>query len=250
MDPNDIRLILVVNVAFGALAFFARTVGRSGLLAGVMLGSILWWIAGWQGWCVLFLFFIIGSGLTKFKAGVKESRGIAEASGGRRGARNALAKVMPGLLAAWCAALFTDPASAWNGIWHVAFVATFATAAADTAGTEVGKAIGRTPILLTSFRRVAPGTIGAVSVEGTAAGIVAAVALAVFGALAKNYYQPFDPWKGASVVVAAAFLGNVFESWMNAFMVGRKKLDHELSNFLLCVAGGAAALGMCALFRL
>lgn len=244
MILQDVLVGAGVNVAFGAIAFFAKTVGISGFVAGAALGTLLWVLAGWQGWLMLVLFFLVGSGLTKFGAREKEARGIAEAEGGRRGARNALAKVTPGLLAAGFGAWLGDP----YGAWRAAFVATFATAAGDTAGTEVGKAIGRTPILLTSFRRVAPGTIGAVSVEGTVAGIVASVVLAVAGALL-NYYSPLAPWKGCAIVAVAAFGGNVFESWINAFMAGRKKLDHEVSNFLLCVAGGALAFGLVSVLR-
>jgi uncharacterized protein (TIGR00297 family) len=219
------------------VAFAARSVGRSGLVAGTLLGTLLWCLAGWRGWCLLGAFFVLGSGLTKFGAREKEARGIAEAAGGRRGARNAIAKVAPGLLVAIIGIILAAP----EVFWHVAFAATFATAAADTAGTEVGKAIGRTPILLTTFRRVAPGTIGAVSVEGTVAGLLAAAAIAGLGASLGFYTTAIDPWIGALVVVAAAFAGNVFESWTNAFLANRRKLDHDLSNFLLCSVGGAVA---------
>lgn len=239
METKEILIAAGVNLAFGAAAFAAKTVGRSGFIVGSILGTGLWLFAGWQGWTILVAFFIVGSALTKFGAKEKEARGIAEAEGGRRGARNAIAKVTPGLAVALLSYILTDP----RGAWHIAFVATFATAAADTAGTEVGKAIGKTPILLTSFRRVAPGTIGAVSIEGTAAGIVASIVLAALGGLLK-YYKPISPLAGGAVVAAAAFGGNVFESWVNAFMAGRKKLDHEVSNFLLCVAGGAIAYGL------
>jgi uncharacterized protein (TIGR00297 family) len=238
IDWTQAAIALGVNAAFGVAALLARTVGLSGLVAGTLLGTALWLLAGWQGWALLVAFFVVGSGLTKFGSREKEARGIAEAEGGRRGARNALAKVTPGLLAAALGRWLGDP----DGAWHAAFVATFATAAADTAGTEVGKAIGKTPILLTSFRRVPPGTIGAVSVEGTVAGLVAGALLALLGGVL-NYYSPASPWIAAALVVAAAFGGNVFESWVNAFMAGRKKLDHEVSNFLLCIAGGALAFG-------
>jgi uncharacterized protein (TIGR00297 family) len=232
VGASDVAIALGANLALGLVALAARTVGRSGLIAGTILGTALWLLAGWQGWVVLVAFFVIGSALTKVGARTKEARGIAEAKGGRRGARNALAKVTPGILVAALARLLPEESVA---LW-VAYVATFATAAADTAGTEVGKAFGRTPILLTSFRRVAPGTIGAVSVEGTVAGLLAAAALAALGA-GLALYAPM----GVAVVIVAAFGGNVFESWTNAFLANRRKLDHEVSNFLLCAVGGALA---------
>jgi uncharacterized protein (TIGR00297 family) len=239
IDGTRVAIGFGVNLAFALLAYAARTVGPSGVAAGTALGTLVFVLRGWQGWLVLAAFFVVGSGLTKFGAKEKEARGIAEAEGGRRGAKNALAKVTPGLLAAILGFTLGD----LDGAFAAAFVATFATAAADTAGTEVGKAIGKTPILLTTFRRVPPGTIGAVSVEGTVAGLLAAAALAVLAA-ALSLYTPVPAWQGALVVVAAAFGGNVFESWINAVMARRRKLNHELSNFLLCVAGGLLAFAL------
>ncbi|MFN0206157.1 MAG: DUF92 domain-containing protein [Planctomycetota bacterium] len=246
MDPDwkQIGIGLAVNVGCGIVAFAAKTVGLSGLIVGSILGASLWALAGWQGWVIFVAFFVIGSSLTKFGAKEKEARGIAEEKGGRRGAKNAIAKLLPGVIAAVFATILGDPA----GAWHAAFVATFATAAADTAGTEVGKAIGRTPILLTTFRRAKPGEIGAVSVEGTVAGLIAGALLAALGGFL-NYYSPVAAWKGAVIVTIAAFGGNVFESWINAFMAGRKKLNHEVSNFLLCVAGGALAYALVILLK-
>lgn len=235
-DPRQAAIGFGVNLVFALAAFAAKTVGVSGVIAGTLLGTTLYVLRGPEGWLVLVAFFVVGSGLTKFGAREKEARGIAEARGGRRGARNALAKVTPGLVAAVLGRLLGDA----DGAFAVAFVATFATAAADTAGTEVGKAIGKTPILLTTLRRVSPGTVGAVSVEGTVAGVAASAVLAALGA-ALSLYAPLEAWKGAAVVVAAAFGGNVFESWLNAAVAKSMKLDHEVSNFLLCTAGGALA---------
>ncbi|HKE01291.1 MAG TPA: DUF92 domain-containing protein, partial [Planctomycetota bacterium] len=91
LDVADVGIAFGANLILGLLAFAARTVGSSGLIAGTILGAGVWLLAGWRGWCVLVAFFVIGSALTKVGARTKEARGIAEARGGRRGARNALA---------------------------------------------------------------------------------------------------------------------------------------------------------------
>ena len=54
--------------------------------------------------------------------------------------------------------------------------------AADTASSEIGKAYGRRTFLITTLRPVPPGTEGAVSLEGTTAGAVAALLVALVGA--------------------------------------------------------------------
>ena len=59
---------------------------------------------------------------------------------------------------------------------QIGFVASFASKLSDTVSSEVGKAYGRTTYLATNFKVVQRGTEGAVSLEGTFAGIAAALA--------------------------------------------------------------------------
>lgn len=54
-------------------------------------------------------------------------------------------------------------------------MASFCSKLSDTVSSEVGKAYGKTTYLVTTFQRVPRGTEGAVSLEGTAAGVAAAV---------------------------------------------------------------------------
>ena len=102
--------------------------------------------------------------------------GIAEERGGRRGAGNAFANTGVAAIAAVLSALTyaTGPALA-------AFVAALAAGGSDTAASEIGKAWGRRTYLVPTFRRVPPGTSGAVSLEGTAAGLIGAFALGGLG---------------------------------------------------------------------
>ena len=61
--------------------------------------------------------------------------------------------------------------------------AALAEATADTLASELGEVLGGPPLLLTTLRRVAPGTDGAISLAGTlagASGAVLVVLVAVF----------------------------------------------------------------------
>jgi len=102
--------------------------------------------------------------------------GIAEERGGRRGGGNAFANT--GLAAVAAAAVATP----YREAALVAFVAALATGGADTVASEIGKAWAAGPTCPRRSRR-APGTPGAVSLEGSAAGILGALALAGCGAL-------------------------------------------------------------------
>ena len=54
-------------------------------------------------------------------------------------------------------------------------IAALAEATADTLASELGEVLGGPPLLLTTLRRVAPGTDGAISLAGTVAGTGGAV---------------------------------------------------------------------------
>jgi uncharacterized protein (TIGR00297 family) len=112
---------------------------------------------------------------TRFGYSRKQSLGIAE----QRTGRNA-AQVAANLgVAAICALLYV---LAWrNSRLLIALVAAVAEAAADTVSSEIGQAVGGTPLLITNWKPAAPGTNGAVTLTGTAAGIAAALAVSLSG---------------------------------------------------------------------
>src|SRR5262249_18293044 len=138
--------------------------------------------------------------------GRKTSLGIAEAKGGRRGAGNALANT--GLAAA--AALLSALTYAGDAS-RLVFVTALAAGGSDTVASEIGKAWGRRAWLVPTLRRVPPGTSGAISAEGTAAGVLGALALASLGSATS-----LIPWAAVPAVVLGATVGSFAESVMGA----------------------------------
>ena len=234
--PIVLNLIVgaAVNAGLAIAALAARSVSPSGAITGTLLGMLLYAFSGWRGFSMLLVFFVLGTAATKLGYGKKEALGIAQEKGGRRGARNAIANTAAGVAFA-----FLMVATPHHAAFALALVAAFATAAADTVSSEVGQAYGRTTYLITSFRRVPPGTEGAVSLEGTLAGIAASAILAGT-ATAIGLIPP----SGIAVVVAAAFIGTTLESYLGATLSTAKAMDNEVANFLNTVAGGLAAIGM------
>ena len=80
------------------------------------------------------------------------------------------------------------------------------------------------------------GTEGAVSLEGTLAGIAASLIVAALGAAVGLY-----PWIGVLPIVIAAFVGTTFESIVGAALEKRQLLDNEALNFLNTLVGALAA---------
>lgn len=222
-----------VNVLLAGLAYMARSVNLSGALAGWLVGSVIWAFLGWQGFLLLLAFFILGSAATKLGYQRKAEAKLAQEDGGRRGARHAFANAGVALVCAVLAATTPYPV-----LFALAFAAAFATAASDTAGSEIGQLYGRRAYLPTTFRPVPPGTDGAVSVEGTVAGILASLLLGALGAAVGLF-----PWVGVAVVAVAAFVGTTLESILGATVESRGLLDNEAMNFLNTLVGALVAAG-------
>jgi uncharacterized protein (TIGR00297 family) len=186
---------------------------------------------------LLVAFFVIGSACTKLGYRRKAAANLAQERGGRRGARHALANAGVATACAVFAALTAYPA-----LFAVAFAAAFATAAADTASSEIGQLVGRRTFLITTLRPVPRGTEGAVSLEGTLAGIAASVAIGALGAAVQLY-----PWVCVLPVAGAAFIGTTFESVVGATLEQRRLLDNEALNFLNTLVGALAGAALAAL---
>src|SRR4051812_15263236 len=152
-------------------------VSRGGAAGGFAVGVVIYASLGPQGFAVLALFVVGGSALTRLGYRSKQRRGIAQAHGGRRGIRNAFANCGVALLCALLAALIPSEA------FTAAFVGALGAAFADTAESEVGQLARKAPRLITNLRKVPPGTDGAVSLEGTLAGLATALLTALVGLL-------------------------------------------------------------------
>lgn len=228
---------LGVNIALAVGAYAARSVSVSGAVAGVLVGGTLFTFGGWRAFMMLVVFFVLGTAATKTGYARKASLGIAQERGGRRGAKNAVANCGVGAMLALVAGT-----SSYESLALLGLAAAFATAACDTVSSEIGQAYGRRTYLITTLERVKAGTDGAVSLEGTLAGIAAGavVALAAWGLGLTNA-------AGAAVVVAAAVFGSTLESWMGARWERAKLIDNEAINFANTLAGALFAIAMTAL---
>jgi uncharacterized protein (TIGR00297 family) len=233
------RLLIgaVVNVALAAAAYAAGTVDMSGVVAGFLVGTSIYAFLDWRGYLLLMAFFVLGSACTKIGYRRKAAAKLAQEKGGRRGARHALANAGVACACALFAALTAYPV-----LFAVAFAAAFATAAADTASSEIGQLLGRRTFLITTLRPVPRGTEGAVSLEGTLAGIAASAVVAALGA-----WTGLFPWSCLLPVVAAAFVGTTFESVVGAALEKRQLLDNEALNFLNTLVGALVGAGLAAL---
>ena len=226
-----------LNGVLIALAQRVPLLTRAGWCHAAILGTILWGCLGWQGWTAVVLYLALGSLVTKVGFQQKQRQGLAEARGGRRSPANVWGSAAVGAVLALLIGSGLGP----KPLLLVGFSASFAAKLADTFGSEIGKRYGRTTVLITTLRRVPPGTEGAVSLEGTLASAIGS--LVMTSVVVALQLVPAGPV--AWLVAAVGLLATLLESLLGALLQERTPwLTNELVNAIQTVV--AAVLAMAA----
>ena len=226
-----------LNGVLIALAQRVPLLTRAGWCHAAILGTILWGCLGWQGWTAVVLYLVLGSLVTKVGFQQKQRQGLAEARGGRRSPANVWGSAAVGAVLALLIGSGLGP----KPLLLVGFSASFAAKLADTFGSEIGKRYGRTTVLITTLRRVPPGTEGAVSLEGTLASAIGS--LVMTAVVVAVQLVPAGPV--AWLVAAVGLLATLLESLLGALLQERTPwLTNELVNAIQTAV--AAVLAMAA----
>lgn len=241
-------IAVALNTVLAAIAWVApkKLLTPAGLFHAWILGVLVWGCLGWRGYVVVMFYFLVGSGITKVGMAQKEAAGIAEKRSGARGPENVWGSA---LIATLCAlGIFmgvgfsaqTPTTALVTGLLLLGYVASFSTKLADTCASEIGKAYGRRTFLITTLKPVPRGTEGAVSLEGTLAGIVASIAISVVG-WAVGLITPL----GIGICIIAAFIATNLESLIGATLQTKFDwLTNELVNVLNTLIGAVVAIGI------
>ena len=216
---------LLIHGVLIALAQRLPLLTRAGWIHAGALGTILLGSLGWQGWLAVVLYLVLGSAVTKLGFRDKQRRGLAEARGGSRGPENVWGSAATGAALALLIGAGVEPRS----VLLVGFAASFAAKLADTFGSEIGKRWGRTTVLISSFRRVPPGTEGAISLEGTLASALGSLLMSVL----MLALQLIPSWPLAGLVVLIGLVATLAESLFGALVQDRYDwMSNELVNAL------------------
>ncbi|MDJ0843966.1 TIGR00297 family protein [Crocosphaera sp.] len=228
---------LIINSILIIFAFIVpkRLLTPLGYVNAWVLGVIVWGTLSWQGYAVVMFYFLVGSGVTKIGMAQKEAAGIAEKRSGMRGPENVWGSA---LIATFCALGTLLVNAPWTSLLLLGYVASFSTKLSDTTASEVGKAYGKRTFLITTLKPVAPGTEGAISLEGTLAGIAASVVIALVG-----YGVGLINLMGIVYCIIAAFIATNLESVIGATL--QENLDwmtNEIVNIINTFIGAMVAI--------
>ncbi len=227
-----------LNTVLLAIAWFVpkKLLTPAGLVHAWFLGVIVWGTLDWAGYLVVMFYFLVGSGVTRIGWQEKEAEGIAEKRSGARGPENVWGSALAGCLCALGMLVVADPFG--RSLLLLGYVASFSTKLSDTCASEIGKAYGKRTYLITTLQAVPRGTEGAVSLEGTLAGIVASVAISLLG-----WAIGLIDLIGVGWCIVAAFIATNLESVIGATL--QSKFDwmtNEVVNGINTLLGAIAAI--------
>ncbi|MEB3226179.1 MAG: TIGR00297 family protein [Synechococcus sp.] len=240
---NNWVVAIALNSTLILLAFLVpkKLLTPWGYLHAWLLGVLVWGCLGWQGYGVVMFYFLVGVGVTKIGKNIKEAAGIAEGRGGLRGPENVWGSALVGTICALGTLIAPENI---KFLLLLGYVASFCTKLSDTSASEVGKAYGKRTFLITTFQAVPRGTEGAVSLEGTLAGMVASVAIALVG-----YGVGLIDLLGIFWCVVAAFVATNIESVIGATIQEKfAVLTNEVVNILNTLVGATVAIALASLY--
>ena len=226
----------------GAIALLLprKVLTTSGIYHAWILGIVIWGCLGWQGYVVILSYLIAGSGVTRIGKDIKEAKGIAEKRDGARGPENLWGSAATGAICAIGQAIAPNP------LWLIAYVSSLSTKLADTTASEIGKSYGKSTFLITTLKSVPAGTEGAVSLEGTIAGILGSLLIAAIGCTVGLLTSPWD----LLYCAIASFIATNIESLIGATLQEKYDwLTNELVNGINTTIGGAIAALIAAIMR-
>jgi uncharacterized protein (TIGR00297 family) len=235
----------LLNLGLGLIAWhiIKKLLTPAGLLHAWILGTIVWATLSWQGYGVVVFYFLVGSAVTKIGIAEKEAAGIAEKRSGARGPENVWGSA---LVATLCALGTLVISREFHPLLALGYVASFSTKLSDTSASEIGKAYGQHTFLITTLKPVARGTEGAVSLEGTVAGVAGSVAIAIIA-----YLVGLISLVGIGICTIAAFVATNLESVIGATLQHRFTwLTNELVNVINTLIGAISAIGLGWLLKL
>ena len=220
ISPDYLEYIFLI-VVIGLITYWKKALDLFGSIFMIIMGIIIILFAGVNWLILIFIFMFLGLVSTKYKHEYKKDIGVYE---GTRSLKNVISNgIVPFVMAAF---------GNYGG-----FIGSIATATADTLASEVG--VVQQPRLITTMKKVPPGTDGGISIIGTAAGIIGAGIIGVSAYLLGIFPDPFVTLK---ISIIAGTVGCFVDSILGAVLERRNYISNEYVNLIATITG--AALGI------
>jgi uncharacterized protein (TIGR00297 family) len=268
MEKYRLLLGLIFSAGIGLLAYRRHSLDRSGVIGAIITGTTTFGLGGWSWGLALIYFFVSSSALSHFREQDKAQTAADKFSkGSERDLGQVAANGGAATLLALACGLTSSPRL--RRLLQAGYAGVLATATADTWATEVGVLSSHQPRLITSGKRVSPGTSGGITLLGTATGAVGAFSLGTIFWLLQRCRSSlgFLPLIG----LMSGMAGSVFDSLLGATLQamyycpvcdketergihscgtktrhlrGLSWLNNDAVNFIATLGGGLVAMAL------
>lgn len=203
-------------------AFLKRKLSRSGLIAALIVGTLMFGLGTGIAWTMMILFFLSSTIISSKSSRQKERLG--------RTWVQVIANVGVALFCAWLYTL-TDLEG-----WLLIALILFAGNTADTWGSEIGTRLKGKTFFITNFQAVQPGLSGGISLVGTLVGALGSMFIASSVVVYKLIFSLPFTYHGNAIlewllILGMGFLVTVLDSYLGALI--QAKYQHPQSNQIL-----------------
>ena len=222
--------IFAVTCIVAFLGYRLHSLTVSGALLTIVTGSLIGFSFGWFGLYLLGVFFSTSSLASKYRS---RDKGAVDDIVEKTGARDAMQVLANGGVGILCALgyLLTK-----DIVYLYMYVVSIAAATSDTWGSEFGVLSKQKPRFMFTFKRVEPGTSGAVSTFGTFMSVLGALLIVVSSLLFIELSVPMllALWGiGLSGSVIDTLLGATAQRKFRCTVCGKlteKRVHHQTST--------------------
>lgn len=249
---------LIIASIIGVYSYEAKFLDLGGLIAAMIVGTVIFISGGLRWIAPLALFFLLSSVLTRLAASRRKGQKTEHSP---RTAKQVFANGGVAAIAALGYLFYPETEV------QMLFLGSLAAATSDTWSTEIGSFSKSKPRMITTFQVVEKGTSGGISLMGGVGGTAGAVLLGLSGILiftddSFSYYS-----LGIYIVIFSGLLGNIMDSLLGALLQSKfvckvcgtlteNKLhcneptshdsgivfvDNEVVNFVCALTGGVVA---------
>lgn len=217
---------VLILFILGYVVYKRKALDMLGSIFMILMGIVIIFSAGVNWLMILLIFLILSLFATRYAKPYKKSLGEFE---GRRTAKNVISN---GIVAFMMAAFGGYYLPLVGG-----FIGAISTATADTLASEIG--VTRTPRLITTMKKVSPGTDGGVSLLGTASGIAGA---GVIGLCSYLFGVVSSPVVAIVIAVISGTIGCFMDSFLGAIFERKELLTNEHVNLIATITGALVGI--------
>lgn len=231
----ELTAVLALSLLLSFLAYKMGLLTKSGCVSAALMGMIIGGCGSLTWLILLIVFTLLGFAATLVGLSKKREKGIQEGTHGERSWKNVIGVALPCIIFALLDIITND---SYHYYMTIGYISTIAVAAADTTASELGPKDERV-YLITTLKRVPPGTDGGISPFGTLMSLVASVVVTLIGWGVIN--QSFDDIF-ILIPMIAGFIGCMLDSVVGATLETWGYVNKYGNNCITGIAGGAIAV--------